>query len=141
MKNLTGNVIITTLFSVIFSFISGTSFGQKVNTEESYSIQIDGSKQFQKMDGFGVNINTTWWLDGEYKNTDAVKPAIDLLCDELRATIFRAVIEEIDWETTNDNNDPNTFNWNYYDSIFTSKRFQGVWNTLSYLNKKGITNK
>lgn len=140
MKNLTSPMIITKLLSVIFFFITFNSFGQQNTTSEAYSIQIDGSVQYQKMDGFGVNINTSWWLNGEYGNTDIVKPAIDLLCDELHATIFRAVIEEIDWETTNDNNDPNTFNWSYYDSIFTTNKFQGVWNTLSYLNQKGITN-
>lgn len=58
----------------------------------------------------------------------------------LGATIFRAVIEEIDWEEVNDNNDPDTFNWTYYNSIFSNARFQGVWNTLRYLNKRGITN-
>ena len=91
------------------------------------------------MDGFGVNINTSWWLNGEYRNSDVVKPAIDLLADSLGATIFRAVIEEMDWEAVNDNEDPDTFNWDYYDAVFTSDRFQGVWNTLRYLNQKGIT--
>ena len=64
-----------------------------------------------------------------------------LTCSLIRlgATIFRAVIEEIDWEAVNDNNDPDNFNWNYYNSIFSNERFQGVWNTLRYLNKKGIT--
>lgn len=139
MKNL--NDCKTKVFFTFFIFlIFLNSFGQNVNTHEEYSIQIDGSKQFQKMDGFGVNINTAWWIDGEFRSTDVVKPAIDLLCDELRATIFRAVIEDIDWETTNDNNDPDSFNWNFYDSIFTTKRFQGTWNTFSYLNRKGITN-
>ena len=139
MKNLTSYTT-TVFFTVLMLFINCNSSGQKVSSTEEFSIQIDGSKQFQKMDGFGVNINTAWWIDGDFRSTDIVKPAIDLLCDELRATIFRAVIEDIDWETTNDNNDPDTFNWNFYDSIFTTKRFLGTWNTLSYLNRKGITN-
>ena len=61
------------------------------------------------MDGFGVNINTAWWLNGEYGDTKLVQPAIDLLVDSLGATIFRAVIEEMDWEAVNDDNDPNQF--------------------------------
>jgi O-glycosyl hydrolase len=85
------------------------------------------------MDGFGVNVNTGWW------NTGEVKPAIDLLADQLGATVFRSVIEEMDWETTNDDTDPNTFNWTYYNSVYSNARFQGVWNTLRYLNQKGIT--
>ncbi len=120
-------------------WMSVSSNGQSALLPEQLSVVIDGSRQFQKMDGFGVNLNTSWWLDGEYRNSDAVKPAIDLLADELGATLFRAVIEEMDWEAMNDNEDPDSFNWDYYDAVFTSDRFQGVWNTLRYLNQKGIT--
>ena len=102
-------------------------------------LQIDGATKFQTMDGFGVNINLAWWYNGSYTDAKVVQPAIDLLVDSLGATIFRAVIEEIDWEEVNDNSDPNNFNWAYYNSIFSSVRFQGVWNTLRYLNQKGIT--
>lgn len=107
---------------------------------EVISLQIDGATKYQTMDGFGVNINTTWWYNGDYMDTKVTQPAIDLLVDSLGATIFRAVIEDIDWEVVNDDNDPNHFNWTYYNSIFTNARFQGVWNTLRYLNHKGITN-
>jgi hypothetical protein len=61
------------------------------------------------------------------------------LIDSLGATIFRSVIEEIDWEEVNDDNDPNHFNWDYYNKVFSNGRFPGVWNTLGYLNKRGIT--
>jgi O-glycosyl hydrolase len=102
-------------------------------------IKIDGGSKYQALDGFGVNINTAWWYNGEYEDAKVVQPAIDMLVDSLGATIFRAVIEEMDWEAVNDNDDPNNFNWTYYNSIFTNDKFQGVWNTLRYLNKKGIT--
>jgi O-glycosyl hydrolase len=102
-------------------------------------IKIDGASKYQTLDGFGVNINTAWWYNGKYKDAKIVQPAIDMLVDSLGATIFRAVIEEMDWEEVNDNDDPDNFNWTYYNSIFTNSRFQGVWNTLRYLNKKGIT--
>ena len=140
MTKLSGLTVGIALFTMAAFFVNNTSWGQRPCAKKEFFIEIDGSQQFQKMDGFGVNINTSWWLDGDYKSTDAVKPAIDLLIDELGATIFRAVIEEMNWETTNDNDDPNTFNWSYYDSVFTTNRFQGVWNTLRYLNQKGITN-
>ncbi len=103
-------------------------------------LTIDWAKKYQTMDGFGVNINPAWWYQGLYGDAKVVQPAIDLLVDSLGASIFRAVIEEIDWETVNDDNDPNHFNWTYYDTIFSSARFRGVWNTLHYLNNKGITN-
>lgn len=104
------------------------------------TLRIDGAIKYQTMDGFGVNINPAWWYNGEYTDAKVVKPAIDLLVDSLGATIFRAVIEEIDWEAVNDDNDPDNFNWTYYNSVFSSARFQGVWNSLRYLNQKGITN-
>jgi len=104
------------------------------------TLTIDGATKYQAMDGFGVNINTAWWYNGEYGDAKVVQPAIDLLVDSLGATIFRAVIEEIDWEVVNDDNDPNNFNWTYYNSVFSSARFQSVWKTLRYLNHKGITN-
>jgi O-glycosyl hydrolase len=103
-------------------------------------VQIDGRVKYQTMDGFGVNINTAWWYNDEYGDARILQPAIDLLVDSLGARVFRAVIEEIDWETINDDNDPNHFNWDYYGNIFSNARFQGVWNTLRYLNQKGITN-
>jgi O-glycosyl hydrolase len=102
------------------------------------SITVNGSTTYQTIDGFGVNVNTTWWCNGAYANTDTVKPAIDMLVNDLGATIIRAVIEEMDWEAVNDDADSNHFNWSYYDGVFTTPKFQSVWNVLRYLNQKGI---
>lgn len=102
------------------------------------TIRINGNERFQKIDGFGVNINTAWWYEGKYRGTDVVLPAIDKLIDSMGVTIIRAVIEDIDWEKVNDNNDPDNFNWKYYNKVFSDVRFQGIWNTLHYLNRKGI---
>ncbi len=103
------------------------------------SLEVDGANKFRKIDGFGVNINTAWWYNGNFRDAHVVRPAIDMLIDSLGATIFRAVIEDMDWEAVNDDNDPDHFNWNYYNKVFSNARFQGVWNTLLYLNQKGIT--
>ncbi len=106
----------------------------------SMNLNIDASSTYQTIDGFGVNINPAWWYNGEYHDAKIVRPAIDMLVDSLGATIYRAVIEEIDWEVVNDDKDPDHFNWAYYNTVFSNERFQGVWNTLRYLNQKGITN-
>ena len=98
------------------------------------TVAFDGSQTYQTIDGYGVNINAGWWNSGE------VRPAIDLLADQAGASIFRAVIEEMDWEALNDNASPTNFNWTYYNTVYTNAHFQGVWNTLRYLNQKGITN-
>ena len=126
-------------FLIIQLFFYQQSKSQNNADKSSVTLQIDGTKKFQQIDGFGVNINTAWWYKGEYGDARVVQPAIDKLIDSLGVTIFRAVIEEIDWEAVNDDNDPNNFNWTYYNRIFTNERFQGAWNTLRYLNKKGIT--
>lgn len=102
------------------------------------TVQIDGAEQFQQIDGFGVNINTAWWYNGEYGDTRVIQPAIDMLIDSLGATIFRAVIEEMDWEAVNDDHRPGNFNWRYYNSVFSNEKFQEVWKTLRYLNQRGI---
>ena len=106
---------------------------------QEIKLQIDGATKYQTIDGFGVNINTAWWSNGRYMDTKIIQPAIDMLIDSLGATIYRAVIEEIDWEEVNDDNDPDHFNWSYYNSIFSNERFKGVFKTLRYLNQKGIT--
>lgn len=127
------------LFLIIQLFFFQNSNSQNISVNIPVKLQIDGAKKYQQMDGFGVNINTAWWYNGDYEDARVVQPAIDMLVDSLGATIFRAVIEEIDWETINDDKDPNNFNWNYYNKVFSNTKFHGVWNTLHYLNRKGIT--
>ncbi|MBN1559344.1 CehA/McbA family metallohydrolase [candidate division KSB1 bacterium] len=119
--------------------IKRSAAGDVVISGAEIPVNIDGAVRFQKMDGFGVNINSAWWTDGEYRSTDVVRPAIDMLVDDLDATIFRVVIEEMDWEAVNDDDDPENFDCSYYNSVFSNARFRGVWNTLRYLNQKGIT--
>ena len=61
------------------------------------SLIIDGSQTFQSIDGFGVNANSASWKNRE------LRPAIDMLVDQLGVTIFRVVVDNADWETINDN--------------------------------------
>src|SRR5680860_31105 len=130
------------------SFISKLTIISMISCGMSYvltaqahqeSLQIDGAEKYQTIDGFGVNINTAWWFDGAYRDTDVIKPAIDMLVDSLGANIFRAVIEDMDWEAVNDDDAPNHFNWKYYNKVFSNLKFEGIWNTLQYLNRKGIS--
>lgn len=74
-------------------------FSQTGNQADAVSLQIDGSKRFQQVDGFGVNANTRSWNDRE------LKPAINLLLDSMNATIWRVIVESVEkWEEVNDNN-------------------------------------
>jgi O-glycosyl hydrolase len=106
-----------------------------VNGLSAQNFTIDGSKRYQTIHGLGVNINPQSWN----VNEQAVKSVIDSLITGLGCTSFRLMFDDCDWETRNDNNDPNSYNWAYYDSIYNSPRFTCVWNTIRYLNNKGIT--
>ena len=96
-------------------------------------LSIDGSRRFQTMDGFGVSANSASWDNGE------LQPALDMLADQGGSTIWRVIVEMMDWETQNDNSDPNVFNWTYYNTVYSSPKFQELWSTMAYLNQKGVT--
>jgi O-glycosyl hydrolase len=97
------------------------------------SLTINGGQRYQTMDGFGISANSASWDGGE------LRPAIDKLIDDGGSTIWRVVMEMADWEATNDDADPATFNWTYYNSIYSSPKFEELWATLAYLNQKGVT--
>jgi O-glycosyl hydrolase len=97
------------------------------------SLSVDGAQHFQTIDGFGVNVNSASWHNGE------LRPALDLLVDQLGATIFRVVIDNADWEDPNDNDDAHTFDEPFYTGVYTTPKFEALWSTMAYLNQKGIT--
>jgi len=108
--------------------------GQPKSSGTTIRIQIDGSKKFQRIDGFGVNANTRSW------NGKELEPALDLLLDSMHATIWRVIVETVEkWEDVNDNSDPFLFNWHYYNTLYETPKFQKVWDMMQYLNRRGIT--
>ncbi len=117
---------------------SSASLTQISAQNKPVEIIVDAGAVYSPVEGFGVNINAAWWLNGTYRDAMVTHPAIDLLIDSLGATIFRVLIEEIDWEATNDDGDPYHFNMEYYNKVFSEERFRGIWNTLHYLNGKGV---
>jgi O-glycosyl hydrolase len=121
-------------FLIAAILLTVTLTGQTKNAD----IKVDGSVRYQTLEGFGVNINPSWWYKGEYGDAKTIYPAIDMLIDSLGATIYRVVVEEIDWETVNDDNDPFHFNRDYYNNVFSGKKFRCVWDVLRHLNSKGI---
>jgi O-glycosyl hydrolase len=95
-------------------------------------ITIDPRQRFQVIDGFGVNFNGTYFRDTQ-------KPMIDMLIDDLGATIFRLDPYGIsNWEAANDNDDPNVMNWEYYNDRYSIPTFEASWAAARYLNSRGI---
>jgi O-glycosyl hydrolase len=106
-----------------------------VVTEHSLAatVTIDGSETNQVIEGFGVNINSWGWTNQE------LNPVIDGLIDGAGMTLFRVIVNN-GWEATNDNDNPNVMNWDYYNALYSSPDFEKVWGLVGYLNQKGITN-
>ncbi|MEP7259265.1 MAG: CehA/McbA family metallohydrolase, partial [Flavitalea sp.] len=107
---------------------------QKAIGELPVNMHIDGSKRMQQIDGIGVNANTSSWTGEE------LEPALTLLLDSLKANIWRVIVEPVEkWEDVNDNNDPFSFNWDYYNTLYSTPKFEKVWGMMKYLNQHGIT--
>lgn len=97
-------------------------------------VSIDGAIKYQQMAGIGVNANTSSWKGKE------LEPALDLLLDSMHATIWRVIVETVEkWEEINDDNDPFHFNWDYYNRLYKTEKFEKAWSMLLYMNQRGIT--
>ncbi len=95
-------------------------------------VTVDLSKRYQTMDGFGVNFNGTYFRESQ-------KPMIDMLIDDLGATIFRLDPYGItNWEAANDNDDPKVMNWEYYNDRYSIPTFEASWAAARYLNSRGL---
>jgi hypothetical protein len=95
-------------------------------------IHIDGAKRYQTIDGFGVNFNATYFRESQ-------KPMIDMLIDDLGATIFRLdPYGLLNWEAANDDDDPKHMNWEYYNDRYSMPEFEASWAAARYLNSRGI---
>jgi O-glycosyl hydrolase len=116
---------------LVIALALGMSYGAA--TGATTALRIDGSQRFQPIDGFGVNVNSASWQNGE------LRPALDMLVEHLGATIFRVVVDNADWETHNDNGDPNAFEWPVYTRLYTTPKFEALWAIMAYLNQRGIT--
>src|SRR6187401_3592775 len=95
------NTLRVIILSTFLSFLSAQCLCQVKKSSSKITLQIDGSKRLQQIDGIGVNANTRSW------NGKELEPALDLLLDTLHATIWRVIVESVEkWEDKNDNDDP-----------------------------------
>jgi hypothetical protein len=105
------------------------------NLASAQNTAINVAKIYQTIHGLGVNINPQSWN----VNPESVKKVLDSLITGMGCTSFRLMFDDSDWEAVNDNSDPNAYNWEYYDAVYSAPRFTCVWNTIEYLNSKGIS--
>lgn len=110
---------------------SSAAFGQ--TQKPGLAITLDASTTFQTIDGFGVNINPTQWRDGN------LKPALDLLVDDLGCTLFRFDPTGLaEWLDPAKRQPDGQFPPDYLKEVYTSKVFRDAWATFRALNAKGI---
>ena len=117
---------ILTLFAVLLVF---------ANMTYAQNTTVNGANTYQTIHGLGVNVNPQSWN----VNPESVKNVLDSLITGMGCTSFRLMYDDSDWEVINDNNDPDSYNWDYYDAVYSAPRFTCVWNMVEYLNSKGIT--
>jgi O-glycosyl hydrolase len=120
----------TIVASVVALIATASAFTQ--SSGPMARVNVDPRERSQMIDGFGVNFNGTYFREAQ-------KPMIDLLIDDLGATIFRLDPYGLsNWEATNDNNDPNDMNWEYYNDRYSTPTFEASWAAARYLNSRGI---
>lgn len=94
---------------------------------------IDAGKPLQTIDGFGVNVNPAQWRGGN------LKPALDLLVDDLGCTLFRVdPVGVADWLDPARRNADGTYTPEYLKSVYTSAMFRDCWETYRVLNAKHV---
>jgi hypothetical protein len=91
------------------------------------------SKPGLRIDGLGVNITPSQWNNGK------LKPAIDLLVDDLGASLFRFDCTGLtNWLDPARRLPGGKWPVEYLDSVYRSKVFTDAWAVFRYLNSKGI---
>ena len=110
--------------------VSGVNFtGLATNS----NLTLNGSQTFQTMDGMGVNINVNNWNGGQFA------PALDLLVDTHGSSVLRVVRDPMDWVSSEalipalHALDPDTLQ-----QVYEAPKMQDIWNTIAYLNQKGL---
>ena len=121
--------VLCTVLTVSWMVASASAQDREGNAR----ISITPSQEYQQIQGFGINYT------GPYFRNDQ-KAMFDQLIDDLGVTMFRVVPYLVDsnWEETNDNDDPNVMNWEYYNDRYSTPIFEATWKGLRYLNSKGI---
>lgn len=79
------------------------------------TVVVDGNQTFQTISGWGGN-TYSWIVHGWNGWTN--QQIYNIAFHELGTTHVRMVAEFESWEPANDDDDPDHFNWNYYQSRF-----------------------
>jgi O-glycosyl hydrolase len=94
---------------------------------------VNAATQFQTIDGLGVNINVNSWKGGE------LRPAIDYLVDTNGSSLFRVIRDPMTWVSSESQIAPlHNLDMAVLQQVYETPAMQDIWNTIGYLNQKGI---
>jgi hypothetical protein len=117
----------------LFLGITASSVAFAQAQKPGLAITLDAAITFQTIDGFGVNLNPAQWRDGN------LKPALDLLVDDLGCTLFRFDPTGLaEWLDPAKRQPDGQFPADYLKEVYTSKVFRDAWAAFRALNAKGI---
>jgi O-glycosyl hydrolase len=100
------------------------------------NLVVDAASVQQHIDGMGVNINVNSWKNGE------LKPALDALIDVNGSSAFRVIRDPMTW-VGSESLIPalHSLDLPTLQSVYEAPAMQDIWNTIRYLNQKGILGK
>ena len=103
------------------------------NAGEMVEITVNGGRAFQSIDGFGVNINPKYWNNGK------LIPTLDLLREDLGATLYRIDIwGKSNWIDPDGTIGLNALKEEHLASVYQGDIFRRGWAMIRYLNEHGI---
>lgn len=125
---------IAILLSTIVIMLLPTGCGnQQEEKLPRLKMTVNAEKQYQVIEGFGVNINPDQWRNGNLKKT------IDVLVEDLGCTLFRFDCTGLaNWLDPAKRNTDGKYPANYLQEVYTGRTFQDAWECFRYLNSKGI---
>lgn len=100
---------------------------------EMVPVLVDGERPYQTIDGFGVNINSKYWDERR------ILPAMELLLEDLGATLYRVDIwGKSDWIDPDGTLGRSALNDQRYEEVYSSEVFRRGWAMMRYLNAHHI---
>ncbi len=94
---------------------------------------VDASCTYQQIDGFGVNINSKYWGQGQ------LAPVVDRLIDDLGATLFRVdIYGKSNWVDPTGERGPAVLDESTYADLYRGETFRNGWGLMRHLNRRGI---